>query len=314
MINGTTSHTRISTARRSAAIILNPVAGRARAPATADKLQRLLACCGVQAEIFATTRPGHASDLAVQYAPEFDAIAGIGGDGTINEIINGLCDSRSRTPLAVIPCGTANVMAQELRLPRTLSALARMIADSPTRALDLAHTGERHFALCCGAGIDARVVRRVSALRSEHGIRMHDYIIPCLHEMLAREFPPLRVSADGKVLCEDCTFAVAGNMKHYGGPFRLFNNAVPDDGLLDILCFRGRNAGDYLRLALQSLFHQVHPDRNVIIARGRDITIEQVNVGAEVPLQIDGDSAGAVPVRIGLRPQAVHFCVSDEEC
>lgn len=312
MTNGTTSRTTIDAVRRSAAIIFNPVAGRARAPATATELQRLLCEYGVQAEVFATTRPGHASDLAVQYAPEFDAIAGIGGDGTINEIINGLCESRSRTPLAIIPSGTANVMAQELHLPRSLPALAQMIACSPTRALDLAHTGARHFALCCGAGIDARIVRRVSALRSERGIRMHDYILPCLHEILAREFPPLRVSADGKVICEDCTYAVAGNMKRYGGPFRLLSDARPDDGLLDILCFRGRNAGDYLKLALQSLLHQVRPGRNVIIARGRDIIIEQINVGAEVPLQIDGDNAGVLPVRIGLRPQAVHFCVGTD--
>lgn len=295
--------------RHSAGIIFNPVAGRATAPETARRLADLLAARDCSSELFATARAGHARELAAQYADEFSAIVSIGGDGTLNEIINGLADTRLATPLATVPCGTANAVARELGLPASLAKLADLITSSPVRKLDLGlHAGKR-FVLCAGAGLDARVVREVSQMRSERGLRMGMYVRPTIEEIFRTSVPLMRVTVDGQLLTENCTFAVIGNLRHYGGPFSFFPHAKSDDGLLEVCAFCGKSGWSYLRLAWGALRGDVTRCPEVLMARGQNIRLEAAQDAEEIPLQIDGDNAGCLPAEFGIQPQAVSFCV-----
>ncbi len=319
--------------RASAGIIFNPVAGRARAPEIAANLERHLTRLGLRCELFATARAGHARELARTYAGEFAALAGIGGDGTINEIINGLADCGSNTPLAIIPGGTANVISRELGLPRRLTALARLIATSPERAIDLGEVNGRRFALCCGAGLDARIVRQISHGRGAGGIHILHYVRPVLREVLAPQRDRILVRADGRELPGEFSYVVAGNFNRYAGPFRLFAGACADDGQLNVLAFRGRTAGSLLRLGLRALFDRVREDADTVLLTAREVEFlpattttpqadatpaeqtpaayEAMNVTPEIAVQVDGDTGGALPVRIKVLPAAVRFCVPE---
>lgn len=300
--------------RSTVGVIFNPVAGRARAAKVATRLERYLEALGVQCELFATARAGHARELASAYASEFSALAGIGGDGTISEIINGLADCGGGTPLAIIPSGTANVIANELGLPNDLRALAHLVVYAPVRRLDLGEMNGQRFALCCGAGLDARIVSHISNWRGSRGIQMLDYLRPILLELPASRQDRIRVCVDGKVVAGDCTYAVVGNFARYGGPLRLFREAKPDDGLLDVLAFRGRTVGAFCRLGWRALFHQVYADEQTILLQGKEIELLPGEGGGVLSpvLQADGDMAGCLPARIRVLPSAVSFCVPEQ--
>lgn len=272
----------MSSPRRSTGIIYNPVAGRARAPDIAAKLAGLLERRGVRCELFATARAGHARELARDYASEFDAIAGIGGDGTINEIINGLADRGCDTPLAIIPGGTANVISRELRLPKRLPALARMIASGPVLAADLGLANGRRFALCCGAGLDARIVREISTGRGEGGIHILHYLRPVLREIFTPCRDRIRVRIDGGELPGEFSYVVAGNFNRYAGPLRLFPGARADDGLLNVMAFRGRTAWALLRLGWRALTGRMREDADTLLRTGREVEFLPAGASGEM--------------------------------
>lgn len=298
--------------RREAAIILNPASGKAGARDRARRALYELAQRGARVSLHETAGPGDARKLAARLALEVEVLLSFGGDGTLNETLNGVVDAGAATPIAVFPTGTANVVSRELALPEGDAELAEIALNGAVRALDLGlarRPGEergRRFAMCAGAGLDAAVVEVVSRERTAAGISMLDYYIPTVAALLKYDFPPMRVSVDGRVVDEKSTFTLVGNMRRYGGPFQFFNKATPDDGRLDVCCLHGRNQLDLLRYGLGTMQKNLPDYRGVHYYQGSSILIESQQ---EVLVQIDGDCGGRLPMRFDVLPAAVNFCV-----
>jgi len=299
-------------ARERIAIIFNPASGQARSKSRARDALYRLAREGAVLSLHPTTAAGDARRLSAELAGRVDALLSIGGDGTLNEVVNGVLDAGAETPIAIVPSGTANVVARELGLPTRTRDLARLALHGPMRALDVGlATGEggspRRFIMCAGIGFDAAIVDVVSRERTRRGITMLDYYIPAMATLLKYHFPVMHVQVDGALVDEASTFTVIGNMRRYGGPFRFFNDATPDDGLLDVCCLHGRSQFDLLRYGLGTVQRNLPDLDGVAYYRGRTI---EVAAADDVLVQVDGDCGGRLPMRFEVIPAAVRFCVA----
>lgn len=274
-------------------ILANPIAGGGRARALAPLLVDGLRQHGIDAELHFTTCAGDAGVQAAGAAARgFSAIAVIGGDGTVNDTVNGM--AAAPLPLAVLPLGTGNVLATELRLPRRPAATAALIAAGHRRRLAVGRAGERRFLLFCGAGIDGAAVHRLCSTRKGR-LGKHGWLRPILHTAWHWPRFSLRVElADGTAV-DDCASVLVTRVRNYGGVFQLPAGIDAFDGQLHVLCFLRRRRLAYVWAGLSALLRRLSPTRHLLLFQ-----TTAVRIGGSAPCQIDGDPAGHAPVAIGL--------------
>ncbi|MBX7199635.1 MAG: diacylglycerol kinase family lipid kinase [Rhodospirillaceae bacterium] len=276
-------------------VIFNPAAGHAKR-ARLDVIVDGARARGAQITVVETKAPGHGTELA-RTAGDFDVIAAAGGDGTVNEIINGLAGKS--VALAVIPLGTANVLADEIGLGRADAAIAKALASGPLRPIRLGRANGRRFVQMAGAGFDANVVAAVSlALKKKLG-------------PLAYVWAAAVVGFTGKLPISDVTIdgvkyksasAVACNGRRYGGPFVAAPHASLADNSFQVVLMKGRTPFSFFRYGLGLMLGLVGKWWDVEIVTGREVVIEGV---AGQPVQADGDIVTALPVRLEVEPAAL---------
>ncbi|MGE3171871.1 MAG: diacylglycerol kinase family protein [Planctomycetota bacterium] len=263
-------------------ILANPIAGGGRARALAPALASALRARGADAEVFLTQRAGDAGTRARDAGAEaWDALVAIGGDGTVNEVLNGMPDP-SR-PLGVLPLGTANVLARTYRLPRTADAAAAMLLDGHTRTHAIGRANGRRFLLFCGSGLDAAVVRRVQQVRTGT-LGKHKWVLPILH--VVRRWPryALRVTLpDGEVL-DDLGSVLVARVRDFGGVVQLTPEVDPASGLLHVLCFRARARTAWALLGARAALGRMRPGPGLAVR-----AVPALRIDGRAPCQIDGD-------------------------
>ncbi|HLQ38998.1 MAG TPA: diacylglycerol kinase family protein [Planctomycetota bacterium] len=274
-------------------VIANPTAGGGRARALAPALAAALQPHGITAEVHFTIAAGDALQRARAAGCEpWDGIVAVGGDGTVNEVLNGMPDPSRR--LGVLPLGTANVLAAELRLPRTPDRLAALLASGHTRSLAIGLAGERRFLLFCGVGVDGAVVQRLAEVRTGT-LGKHKWLVPILH--VVRHWPQFHLRAaftDGEVL-DDLSSVLVTRVRNYGGVLHLPRGIDAGSGLLHVLCFRQRSRAAWLLEGLRGFLHVMRPSRSLVVK-----TTTAVTIAGDAPYQIDGDRGGASPIAVRL--------------
>lgn len=281
-------------------IIANPVAGGGRGVTKAHQLAHALEAKGVTAEVHATDGPGDAERVAA--LPGADVVVAVGGDGSANEVANGLKDLN--TALAILPLGTANSVAAELNIPHSPAALASLIAERRIRTIDIGRLNGRRFLLCAGAGIDAAVVEYLHARRGKK-LTFAGYVYPCLRTAWTYDFPPVRVTVDGNVVCEEAHYVVVGNARFTAGVFPVTREAEIDDGFLDVCAFLRLNAFWASFLVIASWGKRFIRRKRIAYHTGKSIRLEPAS-GARVPLQVDGDPAGELPAEIDIEAESLR--------
>lgn len=224
-----------------------------------------------------------------------------GGDGTLHEVLNGL--GPDAPPLAILPLGTANVLAAEIGLPPSLEGVVAIIAAGHTRAFWPGTVNGRRFALMAGIGFDAEVVAAVSARWKRHFGR-YAYVAEVM-AVLARGSPrSYRLEADGCGF--DATAVVVTRSRFYGGPFLLAPNASLFAPELHLCMARGGRRRDYLRYAASLVRGRLpdQPDVAILVARRIEISGP---VGA--PIQCDGNLVGRLPAVIAVSDRPVPLVV-----
>jgi diacylglycerol kinase (ATP) len=298
--------TRGSNLRRTS-LIYNPTAGALRRdPAQIERLVRVLQERGIEAIPQATTCIGHATSLARQAVGDgVEVVIVCGGDGTINEAAQPLV--KTRTALAVWPCGTANVLAEELRLPRNPEALANLIADNRTHTISVGRamkpeTGwQRYFLLMAGIGLDATIVHGVD-LKLKRLTGIGAYLASGI-EYLAR-FPLTPFTIDFNGQRHESTFAVIANAAHYAVWFRITPKARMDDDKLDICSFNSRSRLAYLGYAFLSMAGR-HTRRSGVVYQ--EVGRVNANSNEAALVQLDGDVVGRLPMQFEIVPQALRI-------
>jgi YegS/Rv2252/BmrU family lipid kinase len=287
---------------RRALVIANPIAGRGAAQRYLREIEHGLGSRSFACDVVLTSQRGDARKQTAAGAERHDLIVVVGGDGTLNEVINGMEADR---PVALFPLGTGNVLAKELRLPRRVDTFCEMVARGRERVLDLAAADGRRFVSMAGAGFDAEVAARLAARRSG-GIRLGTYVGPILRCLASYPFPRIEATIDGGDPMEAMAFVLISNVRCYGGPFVITPDAVHDDGLLDVcLLHRGTRLG-YAWAMLAFALHCGRALRRASRVRGRSIRLTS---SERVRYQVDGDPAGFLPATFELLDRKLRCVV-----
>ncbi len=271
-------------------VILNPAARGERASVLGDKIAAL----SPRVKVLLTSSPGDAREIAKEaVAQGHTTIIAAGGDGTINEVVNGI--GGEEATLGILPVGTMNVFAAELGIPQNnLEKAWQIIEAGFVRPVDLPRANEEYFVQLAGAGLDAEVVRRTTP-DSKRALGPISYLLT-LAQVAARRPPRVRIEpVDGEP--REGSFVLVGNGRLYGGPFVLFKDALLDDGLLDVLVFQNQSHWDLIRYFQAIAFGQ-HPDLpDVEYFQTRGLRLMSRDY---VPVEIDGELTGALPYEFGF--------------
>lgn len=272
-------------------VILNPAARGQRAQRLRASVEALIG----DAVLRSTSRTGHAEALAREAAAEgFGRIVAAGGDGTVNEVVNGIAGSGAT--LGLLPLGTMNVFAAELGLPAgDLTKCWQIIQGDETRLVDLPCANGKHFVQLAGVGLDAQVVQETSsAFKRSFGPL--SYIVSAA-QIAARQPPQLRIHSENAVTDEG-SFVLVGNGRLYGGPFPFFKQAVVDDGLLDVLVFKRLNYLQMIRYLQDVIFSSQITSPEVEYFQTPSL---RVSSDEAVPVEIDGELIGNCPVEFTIK-------------
>jgi YegS/Rv2252/BmrU family lipid kinase len=302
-------------------VLVNPQAGASRAPAALDEALAVLAAAGWALAVQPTGTSREAEDRAsAAAAAGSDVVLAAGGDGTVNAVANGLVGRAAA--LAVLPLGTANVLAAQLGLvglPSPLHrpdvvAVAEALAAGRPRRIDCGlarplFAPARHFVLWAGIGFDAAVAHEMEgsgrALKDRFGSLAYGAV--GLRSALAQRGTPARIRLDGERIQERLFLAVAANAPLYGGAVDLLPGARLDDGKLDVALFFGEHLGTAAR-HLAAVLLRRHGARG---HRRRLAAAERLRVLAArpLPVHLDGEPFGTTPLRITVLPGALRLWV-----
>lgn len=271
-------------------VILNPAARGEKA----GRLRARIGALSPDAVVRETTATGDARRLAQQGAAEgFSTIVAAGGDGTLNEVVNGIACSEAA--LGILPVGTMNVFATELGIPQgNLEKAWAVIEQQNVLSLDLPMAGGKYFIQLAGVGLDAEVVRQTSS-DAKRTLGPLSYLLT-LAQVAAVKPPWVKaVTMDGSE--REGSFMLIGNGRLYGGPFPLFKRARLDDGLLDVVVFKNQSHWDVVRY-FQAIAFGTHPELpDVEYFQTPSVTVTSEG---DVPVELDGEVAGALPCEFGI--------------
>jgi len=295
-----------------AAVIYNPSAGRGRGGDIASAVERGLVKRGFEVGLRATERQGAALTMAQRLASDADVIVAVGGDGTINEVANGMAVAGAsgrhghRARLGIVPAGTVNVLALELGLPFQVERACNVIAGGKTISLDLGKVNGRGFVLMVGAGVDALTVRNID-LRAKRRYKELAFVSTGVRIGWATPPPVFLTRVDGQEY--RTTFFVAGNSRYYAARLGMTPQADPTDGLLDLVLFTGttRPSLTVFWLSVPSGLHLRNP--NVIYLRARHAELLPLDDKEPIWFQTDGELAGRLPATVEIDAHALEVLV-----
>jgi len=277
-------------------VILNPTAGSE----PAKRLQELVESIVRGGPLRITSRSGEAEVLARHAAEEgFEKIVAAGGDGTINEVVNGIAGSRVK--LGLLPIGTVNVFATELGLPaHNLELCWDVIQGKNTRLVDLPSANGKHFVQLAGVGLDAQVVKETS-LALKRSLGPLSYLISAA-QIAARPPPKLFIESENASIDEG-SFVLIGNGRLYGGPFPFFKHASFDDGLIDVVVFKRLGYLEIIKYLQDVVFSS-----DIRVPEIEYFQTAHLRVASEqdVPVELDGELAGNCPVEFQIQEKALR--------
>ncbi len=282
-------------------VIINPRAGRGSSAWTDEAFQSAFARAGIRASIHRTASRGHATRLAGELARGADAIAVVGGDGTVHEVANGI---RSHpVPLALLPAGAGNDLASVIDCPRTPRDLVEVLREGWAADLDVLDFGDRYCVNSAGMGFEG-LVNRMSHRIARLGGRTR-YAVALVRALRALRFPCFTITTSaGERISGEKLLVSIGNGHRTGGAFHLTPLAFPDDGLIDVCVVDRMN-----RLKMLSILPRALTGSHVGRPEVRMLRVESlaVEASAPYPMHIDGEYLEAPPERreVKVKPGAL---------
>jgi YegS/Rv2252/BmrU family lipid kinase len=290
---------------RRAAVIYNPIArGLARHQHLLQRTIGLLGEQGIDATLIPTIAPGTAGAQAKRQIEEgCDLILAAGGDGTINEVVDGML--HTGVPLGILPGGTANVLAREVHLPIHIGRAASQIStlkpcSIAVGSIKVDRAGAHSFVCMAGAGLDAEIVYRINLDLKAAAGKLAYYL-----GGFGQVFRPIyefEVIVDGKSF--EASFALVTRVRNYGGDLEIARDAslIRDD--FTVVLFRGKVSARYLSYLVGVATGQVHRMKGCTILRARSVTCLPPK-NQRIYAQIDGECAGKLPMSAEVIPNAL---------
>ncbi|MFD2760203.1 diacylglycerol kinase [Lentibacillus juripiscarius] len=275
-----------------ARIIYNPTSGR---EAFKRELPTVLERCeiaGYETSAHATTCEGDATKAARAAAERhFDLVIAVGGDGTINEVINGLAEQEYRPKLGIIPTGTTNDFARALWIPRDIGKAVDVILAGRSMFLDIGRVNHHYFMNIAGGG-------KLTELTYEVPSKLKTMLGQLAYYMKGIEMLPslkpthARIEYDGEVIDEDIMLFLVSNTNSVAGFEKLAPDAKMDDGYFDLMILKKMNLAEFVRIATLAQRGAHLEDKRIIYAQAKHITVETDD---KMQLNIDGEFGGMLP-------------------
>jgi diacylglycerol kinase (ATP) len=273
----------------------------------------LLDARGITVDSIATTGPGHAGEIAQRALDRgADLILVAGGDGTINEAVNGMVNSD--VPLGILPAGTANVLANELGIGQSMERAAEVLVRSSKERVALGLISSeigsgrqdlrRHFLLMAGAGLDAEIVHNLNQ-RMKEAFGKVAYWIGGFSKV-GRRIPEFTVLADGREY--RASFALLSRVRNYGGDLEIAPTISLLDDEFEMVLFEGESSLGFLKYMLAVVVRQQQTMRGITILRTRQAEFS-APADSKIHLQVDGEYAGLAPARVEIVPNALTLLV-----
>jgi YegS/Rv2252/BmrU family lipid kinase len=291
-------------------VIFNPAARGNKA----RRFRRQLDAIGAQCALKATAAAGDARRLAAEAVNDgFDTIVAAGGDGTVNETLNGIGDAPdgfARARLGVLPLGTVNVFARELKIPARVELAWQVLQRGREMKIDLPRVEfseqgvlrKQYFVQLAGAGLDARAIELVD-WQHKKAVGPLAYVIAGL-KALREKKPQVTVRAERQTASGE--LVLIGNGRFYGGSYSVFPLAHLRDGLLHVCVFPRANWWTLLRCAPNFLFSQRPPEKSVqrIAAAGFELSS-----GTAAAFELDGEWVGNLPATFFVEREKLRVVV-----
>ena len=292
-------------------ITVNPHGGKKLGPRLLNRVKPLFEAKGIELFVVETTFAGHAKELANQLnITEYDGFIGIGGDGTLHEIINGMLSRHDgrKIPIGIIPGGSGNSYMHDLQLTDPLKA-AKAIINGKTRALDTAKVEVNHIIKYSNNMIGWGLVTDVGN-QAEHfrWLGTNRYTILSVVEVLRHKSRPATLIMDDKKIEDEFIFIIACNSIHVGKGMKMAPKARLDDGLIDLIVIRSGVSRTRLLQVLPKLFDGSHINEP-------ELEYYQTSQFSLIPetdeiLNIDGEIMGSTPIQVDVIPKAFEMFVS----
>ena len=291
-----------------ALVITNPAAARTREGKVAG-VRAAFRAGGWDAEVLATGGPGDARTLAEYGVRErMDVVAVFGGDGTTMQAAAALVGTD--VALGVIPGGTGNLLAGNLRIPASPVRAAEAIVRGKPKRFDLGRmereSGSQYFAVACGAGYDARVMAGTASAQ-KHKWKFAAYVATTFRLLDELRLARHCITVDGVEYDAEAALVLVANCGEVIPPFvRLRSGITPDDGLLDVIVLRATTIAESVTAIWHLLRERPAGGSYIGYARGREIRVETEPIE---PVQLDGEPGGVTPFTATVVPGAISIIV-----
>lgn len=282
------------------AILVNPKSGRGKAVSAATYIERFLERRGLNPVLHYSNSIQRTQELANHISFRFPKVISVGGDGTLNEVINGIVGTDCQ--LGVIPTGDVNVLAVELGIPHDIEKAAAIAVSGDVKKIDLGRVNDRYFSVMCGIGLDAEIISQVKPIVKEV-FSEAAYPMTGIKSLINYKPEHLLIKIDNSLLSEGY-YVVVSNSKNYGGTFSIARKADITDGYLDVCIFKNKSVASFIR-------------HIAAIAAGKNLSskgfeyyrAKEVQVQAEKPvlIQTDGEVVGTTPADIKVVPKKLQI-------
>lgn len=275
-----------------ARIIYNPTSGREIFKKNLAEVLQRLEEAGYETSCHATTCEGDATKAArVAVERKYDLVIAAGGDGTINEVVNGMAEQEYRPKLGIIPCGTTNDFARAVHIPRDVQAAVDIIIQGDTIPVDIGRFNDKYFINIAGGGRLTELTYEVpSKLKTMLG--QLAYYLKGIEMLPSIKSTEVSIEYDGKLYEGEAMLFLVGLTNSVGGFERLAPDASINDGLFSLLILKKTNLADFIRIASLAVRGEHIHDPHVIYTQANRI---KVTSKEKVQLNLDGEFGGLLP-------------------
>jgi diacylglycerol kinase (ATP) len=291
-----------------ARLIYNPSSGREEMKKKLHDILQRLERGGLETSTHATIGEGDAT-LAAADAVErgFDVIIAAGGDGTLNEVVNGMAEKEHRPLLGILPLGTTNDFARALSIPRKWEAACDIITEQYSRPIDVGKVNQRYFINIAGGGSMTELTYEVPS-KMKTMIGQLAYYMKGLEKLPRLRPIELYIKSPEMDLHENVMLFLIANSNSVGGFEKLAPDASLDDGLFDVFILKRCNLGEFIRVVSAALRGEHINDPNMIYFKTNSI---QVTSPDYVQINLDGEFGGTLPCMFSLLPSHINIIVDE---
>ncbi|MBA7498249.1 Diacylglycerol kinase [subsurface metagenome] len=295
-------------------LIINLTAGGGKPRPHLKTIFKYLKENGFNFKVSYTSHHGEAIELAQKAADKgIDLIVSIGGDGTVNEIVNGIMKSKNDPSLGIIPLGWANDFIKSTDIPSDIIGACKILVRGKIKKIDIGVVNSQiYFANICGVGFDAEVARLANQMKSKHpNLRILSafvYVFATVKKLLSPfSYHNVKIKFDGQEIHSKILFIAISNGKIYGGRFKITPEAILDDGLLEICLVEEMGRFKYLSI-IPKVFKGTHASiKGINFYRAKEVVIQS---SEPVLAQVSGEVIeGQKEFTITLLPKSLKLIV-----